>query len=279
MKIKLFGLFIFILLVVGIAGGVWHARQAERLSQQTAAKNAKAPEATIKIIEGWDNNDIAKQLENKNIIPAKDFIAIEKPFDTSAYPILADKPIGTDLEGFLFPDTYQVFTPTAQLSQSQAASLVIKKMLDNFALKFTPEMQAKAKTDNMSVYQIVTLASIIEKESGHSQEDRNIIAGIFYNRLAAGIALQSDATVNFATGGSNSSVSTGDTQVNSPYNTYLFKGLPPGPICNPSLSSIMAALFPIKTNYLYFLTDPNSGVVYYATTYEEHLANKAKYLK
>jgi UPF0755 protein len=90
--------------------------------------------------------------------------------------------------------------------------------------------------------------------------------------------LQSDATVNFITGNNTPSVSIADTKIDSPYNTYLYKGLPPGPICNPSLSSLMAAIYPTSTNYLYFLTDPSTGKAIFATTFQEQLANQAKYL-
>jgi len=131
----------------------------------------------------------------------------------------------------------------------------------------------------MSVFDIVTLASIVEKESGASQQDREIIAGIFYNRLNAGMALESDATVNYVTKKKTPAISQADTQLDSPYNTYKYPGLPPGPISNPSLGSLMAALYPQKTDYVYFLTDPKTDRAVFAKTYDEHLANKQKYLK
>lgn len=272
--------FIFILLMVLIlaamvsAGQAWHERQLARQQLAAQVANAKAPQTSITLIEGWNNRQIANYLQSKSITSPADFIALTKSFEISGYPILSGLPAGADLEGFIFPDTY--FIPAIAPSGTDISTIIIQKALDNFSKKFTPDMEAQAKADNMSVFQIVTLASVIEKETGHSQTDRNTVAGIFYNRLKAGIALQSDATVSFFTG--RADVTSADTQIDSPYNTFLYPGLPKGPICNPSLSSITAALYPSKTDYFYFLTDPQTGQVYYATTYQEHLQNKAKYL-
>lgn len=249
----------------------------------------KAPEQNITVIEGWNNGEIADTLQSKNLISPKDFAALEKSFDVSAYPVLASKPKSADLEGFLFPDTYTVFSPSADLATNTAGSLIIKKMLDNFSQKFTAQMLADTQNQGKTVYQIIILASIIEKETGRNAvtdeekqqlaDERKIIAGIFYNRLNIGMALQSDATVNFITGKNTPAVSEADTKINSPYNTYLYKGLPPGPICNPSLSSIMAAVYATKSDYFYFLSDPKTGQAIFAKTNDEQAANKQKYLK
>src|SRR5206468_268019 len=118
-----------------------------------------------------------------------------------------------------------------------------------------------------------------EKESGNNQEDRKMIAGVFYNRLKIGKGLESDAIVNFITGKSEPAVSTADSEIDSPYNTYKYPGLPPGPICNPGLDSIMAALYPTESDNMYFLTIPETHRAVFAKTYEEHLKNKQKYLK
>ena len=131
----------------------------------------------------------------------------------------------------------------------------------------------------------IPLASILEKESGNStgavdgSTEREIISGIFYNRLLIGQALESDATINYVTGKDNPAPLTNDLEANSPYNTYKYPGLPPGPISNPSLSSIEAALHPQKSSYYYFLHDQSNGKVYFSKTFDEHLQNKAKYLK
>lgn len=259
-----------------------------KAQQRQAQKQTKAPSATIAIIEGWTADEIAAYLQKNNLVLKADFLNAEKNFDTAAYPLLESKPQNQDLEGFLFPDTYFI-TPGKTVADKSVSQAIIKKLLDNFSEKFTPQMQTQARARGMSVYQILTLASIIEKETGRNavtqeQKDalaseRKIIAGIFYNRLNSGQPLQSDATINFITKKNNPAPFSEDLQVKSPYNTYLHAGLPPGPICNPSLSSITAALYPAKTDYFYFLHKQPSGEAVYSETYEQHLMNKQKYLK
>ncbi|MDR3502499.1 MAG: endolytic transglycosylase MltG [Legionella sp.] len=224
--------------------------------------NAKAPQTSITLVEGWTNRQIADYLQNKGIISSSVFLADTKDFDVSDYPILKSKPAGQSLEGFIFPDTY--FIPQTGQNIGQ---IIIQKALDNFSKKISPQMQAKAAASGQNLYQIITLASIVEKEAGRDQ-DKPAIAGVFYNRLKSNMALQSDATVAYS------------QLENLPeYNTYNNTGLPPGPISNPSLTSIQAALNPESTDYFYFLTDPKTGQAIFARTYDEHLKNKAEYLK
>jgi UPF0755 protein len=276
---KLLIIFVGALILLGAFGFYSALKQRDelRLQREQAVNNAKAPEVSITLIEGWDNQQIGDYLQKNSITSSATFLSAEKAFDTSAYPILAGKPKSADLEGFIFPDTY--FIPASTASGTDINTIIIEKALDNFSEKITPAMQAQATTDNMSLFQIITLASIIEKEAGDSQSDRNIISGIFYNRLKMNMALQSDATVDYITHKNDPSASAADIQIDSPYNTYKYTGLPPGPICNPSLGSIMAALYPQSTGYLYFLTDPATGRAVFATTYDEQIANKQKYLK
>ncbi|MFA6553320.1 MAG: endolytic transglycosylase MltG [Patescibacteria group bacterium] len=238
--------------------------------------NTAAPETSITLIEGWTAKDMANYLAEQGIISAEDFIAAASVHDSRSiisdktYPFLTDRSTAATLEGYLFPDTYRVFKTTT-------ASQIVEKMLDNFGNKFTDQMKADAANGNMTIYQIVTLASIIEKEV-RTDADRKIAAGIFYDRINQGVALQSDATVNYVTGKQALQPTADDLSVDSPYNTYKYKGLPPGPICNPSLSSIMAAVYPTKTDYFYFLTKPD-GTTVFSRTYDEHLENKQKYLQ
>lgn len=263
------------LLLSGVLGfyKIFKYRAEKRLGRQ----NAKAPQISVTFLEGWGNRDIADYLQKNGIVSSADFLAAAKDFKLEGYPILASKPQTSGLEGFLFPDTYFI---SKNLSPgAETGSKIIKKSLDNFTAKFTPAMQIQAEDDKLSVYQIVTLASIIEKETRGNQEERKIVAGIFYNRLKAGVPLQSDATVNYVTGKSDLRPSRADTDIDSSYNTYKYKGLPPGPICNPGLDAIMAALTPAKTDYFYFLTDPKTGRAVFAKTYDEHLKNKQKYLR
>jgi UPF0755 protein len=146
----------------------------------------------------------------------------------------------------------------------------------------------KRAEPGLTVFDVITLASILEKETGRPGEsavsdrlleERKIVAGIFLNRLEQGMPLQSDATVNFVTKAGLASPTLDQTKVDSPYNTYKYAGLPPGPIANASYSSVYAVLHPIRSTYLYFLHEQTNGEIHYAATYEEHLRNKQKYLK
>ena len=267
------GIITAVAVVFLLASIVRHNREA----RYEALKNAKAPEVSITTIEGWTVNDIGKYLQDQNLISSQNFIDAEKSFDVSSYNLLASKPSGSDLEGFLFPDTYLIFKPAAY-NDPKTAGEIIQKMLDNFTNKFTEQMVTQSQRNGMSVYQTLILASIVEKETGSNADEKKTVAGIFYNRLSANMPLQSDATVNFATGKNTPSASSEDIKINSPYNTYIHTGLPPGPIGNPSLASIMAVLYPAKTNYFYFLDKPD-GTPVYSITFQEQLANEQKYLK
>jgi UPF0755 protein len=268
-------LIIFITLLVFIAlTGVYLAIKLAG-QPKVAMQDIKAPSVSITLLEGWNKEQIAAYLQGKGITTSDKFLDAEKNFNSADFPILNDKPKASDLEGFLFPDTY--FIPEKPLNNQDINDIIIRKSLDNFSQKITPQMQAQASLDNMSLYQIITLASIIEKETGADNTEKKIVSGIFYNRLKAGVPLESDATVSYFT--KHSPISVDDTKINNPYNTYYYKGLPMGPICNPSLNSIMAALYPTKTDYMFFLTDPKTGQAVYAVTYEQHLKNKQKYLK
>jgi len=149
--------------------------------------------------------------------------------------------------------------------------------LANFNAKLTPELRQEIVKQKKSFFEVLTLASIIEKEVSEP-EDMKMVADIFYKRLKAGIALQSDATVNYATGKSLIQPTYQDLSVNSLYNTYRYPGLPPGPISNPGINALKAAIYPTPNPYYYFLTT-ESGQAIYSKTYEEHLINKNKYLK
>ncbi|TAN58763.1 endolytic transglycosylase MltG [Patescibacteria group bacterium] len=235
---------------------------------------AKREQVKITIPEGLSNKEIAKIWEEKKIGMADDFLAKASVKDSreiipgSTYDFLALKQKGADLEGYLYPDTYYVF------KDSQPEDL-IKKMLDNFENK-TKDILAEIQSSGKDFHDILTLASIIEREVPKTSE-RPIIAGLFLKRIQIGMALQSDATVNYATGKYKLQPTYDDLQVNSPYNTYKYRGLPPSPIGNPSISSIKAVLNPEQSEYLYFLSKP-TGETVFSKTLEEHNENKAKYL-
>jgi len=238
---------------------------------------AISQEKSITIIEGWNNKDIAAYLEKNNIISVKDFLALTKEplknwkFDFTKPDFLNDAPGTVGLEGYLFPDTYRIFKDTK-------AEEIIYKMLDNFNKKLTPGMREEIKKQNKTIYEIITMASVIEKEV-RSTDDMKIVSGIFWNRIKNGQALQSCATLAYILGVNKPQYSLEDTKIDSPYNTYKYRGLPPGPIANPGLNAIAAAIYPENTNYNYFLSDPKTGKTIYSKTLDEHNANKYKYLK
>jgi UPF0755 protein len=222
---------------------------------------------SITIPEGWTIDQIGSYLQNNNIVTKEEFIEATKK--NYSYDFLKGKPADVGLEGFLFPDTYQV-------SVSVTADQIVKMMLDNFDKRVTTDMRAAAQGSGYSVYQVVTLASIVEREVS-KPEDRKVVAGIFLNRLNQGMKLQSDVTLEYALGVTKKTFTDEETQYPSPYNTYYVDGLPKGPICNPGLESINAVLYPQQTDFLYFLSV--DGTTYFAKTLAEHEQNVAQYLK
>jgi UPF0755 protein len=250
-----------------------------------------AAEETLTILEGWTVQDIGQYLARSEQWTSQDFLndvgwprtdyrsqsKLPPLTDLSSrYAFLADKPDYYGLEGYLFPDTYRVYA-------SSTIPEIVDKMLENFDHKLTAKMRVDIKSQQKTIYEIVTLASIIEKEAPidyqkNDNREARIISGIFWNRLKIGQGLQSDATLSYIFNDNEPQHSGAQLEVNSPYNTYKYRDLPPGPICNPGLLAIEAAIYPIATNYYYFLTTPD-GQVYYARTYDEHLQNKYKYLK
>lgn len=185
------------------------------------------------------------------------------------YAFLAGRPQDAGLEGYLFPDTY-IFWKDAKPES------IVNRMLENFDERLTSEMRAVINSQGKNIYQIITMASILEKEV-RSEEDMKIASGIFWDRIDAGMPLQSCATIAYVLGKEKKQYSIEDTQTPSPYNTYIAKGLPPGPINNPGIKSIRAAIYPTETDYNFFLTDPATGKTVFSKTLEEHAANKTKY--
>ncbi len=237
---------------------------------KTFLNGPKPQEKTITILEGWTNNDIALYLENQNVVKKEDFLKALQEIDTSSYDFLKDKPQTAGLEGYLFPDTYRIYAKSSPKT-------IISKMLQNFQNKFNEEKIKAVNEQKRTIFEVVTLASLIEKEA-KDKEDRRIVSGIFQKRLEMGMSLESCATINYLLEKPKEKLTNEDLKIDSPYNTYLYPGLPPGPINNPGLESIEAAIWPIKTDYLYFLAGPEGKNVY-AKTFEEHQKNKEKYLK
>jgi len=225
----------------------------------------------ILIYEGWDIEDIGEYLESKEVCFKNDFIISANKDYSDEFDFLnppADgKPEDISLEGFLFPDTYEI-------SEGISCDDIVIAMLSNFEKKITPELKTEIQEKGKSVFDIVIMASMLEKEV-RTLNDKKIVSGILWKRIEVGMPLQLDATINYITGKSDPAVAIKDTKIDSPYNTYKYKGLPKGPISNPGMDSIIAALNPKDSPYWYYLSD---GTIIYSKTFEEHKANKAKYL-
>ncbi len=233
-------------------------------------------EKNILIKEGMSLKEINKYLQDNKLLADdcstffKTYIS-KLPANLKAYDFLREAPTKVDLEGYFFPDTYRVFADAT-------CEELLTKALNNFNNKFDAEMRAEAKRQNKSIFQILIMASILEKEV-KSETDMKIVSGIFWDRITNGQRLESCATLAYILGESKAQYTLADTQINSPYNTYRNDGLPPTPINNPGLKAIRSALYPTKTDYNYFLSRPDTGETVFSKTFEEHKANKAKYLK
>lgn len=172
-------------------------------------------------------------------------------------------------EGYLFPDTYF-------LTASATASSTLELLSSNFERKVEPLLPAVA-ISGRTLEEIITMASILEGEA-IEEEDRKIVSGILWKRLDIGMALQVDTAFVYLLGKGTKDLTAKDLKTDSPYNTYLYRGLPPTPISNPGIESIKAAIFPKETEYLYFLT-ADDGTMHYSKTFDEHVEKKRKYIK
>lgn len=212
----------------------------------------------VTTLEGWRSEEIASVLTKDLDIPATEFLKIAK-------------------EGYMFPDTYRV-------PRDASAGAVVNMFRSTFDGKIADEMSAAAARSGLTMDELVTLASIVERE-GRTDTDRPVIAGILLKRLEADWPLQADATLQYALGYQpqektwwKNALMNQDKEIDSPYNTYINTGLPPGPISNPGISSLRAVAHPVETDYWYYIHDL-SGAVHYAATLDEHNANVDRYLR
>jgi len=239
-----------------------------------ALQQARMEEVTVTILPGWRAEETAEMLERENIMSGDAFLALVRQ-GTFAYAVLADRPEGSSLEGYLFPETYRL--------PAQATALdLVERTLKTFDQRFTSEMHQEIRQRGMTIYKAVTLASITQRE-GVVAEELPIIAAVYLNRMEQGMYLQADPTFQYARGYDAASgrwwapFDVEDVKlVQSPYNTFLNPGLPPGPICSPSQAALEAVVFPADTSYLFFYAK-GDGTHAFAATYEEHLANQARY--
>lgn len=214
------------------------------------------------IPEGYTIQQIADLLAANGFFEKDKFLAATR--EKYEFDFLAEVPAGDkQLEGFLFPATYQIDKGTDERE-------TVRLMLKRFGQVATPEMRAKAKDRGLTILEWITMASLIEKEA-QVDEERPIIAGVLFNRLRLGMPLQVDATVLYALGGHKEKVYYKDLEVNSPYNTYKHTGLPPGPIASPGEESLKAVLYPASHNYFYYVAR-NDGTHDFTATLTEHNA-------
>ncbi|MGE5582805.1 MAG: endolytic transglycosylase MltG [Bacillota bacterium] len=222
------------------------------------------PSIRVTIPEGLTSGQVADLLAQKGLVDRERFLSALQDFNF-INEVLGDFKIKSSAEGYLFPDTYN-FVLTGSNERE-----IIRKMLSRFKEVY---QQNFGKMTAEKRREVVIIASLVEKEAKKAAE-RPVIAGIFYNRLRIGYPLQSCATVEYSLGKHKERLYYKDLQVNSPYNTYLHQGLPPGPIANPGLASLKAAVSPAKVRYLYFVAKPD-GTHVFSLTYQQHLAAQRK---
>ncbi len=210
-------------------------------------------EITVTVPEGYTVRQIGKLLADSHLFSEEAFVG----------SALSE-------EGYLFPDTYRFY-------KDATPEEVIQKMKENFERKLTPEIRAEILHQKHTLADGIIMASIVEEEA-QTLEDKKIIAGILWKRIKERIGLQVDATLTYLLGKTSAELTESDLRLDSPYNTYKYRGLPKGPISNPGLDTILATVYPTPSSYYYYLSDKD-GVMHYAKTFEEHKQNKFKYLR
>ncbi len=258
------------------------AMSATQILDELVSGDGKPLTAKITIIPGWTVEDIAAYLEEADILDTKEeFLAACRDGDAySGYYFIEEimKTADADqrlyaLEGYLSPNTYEIYT-------SSSAETIVKRLLSQTEAAYSLSYDERAQELGMTMDEVFTLASMIEKEAKTADFAR--VSAVFHNRLKQKMTLGSDVTIKYVSGSEKMVLSSGDLDVDSPYNTYVHKGLPVGPICNPSMGAVVAALYPdeqyLAQKYLYFCSkDPDSGELYFSKTQKEHDAAVAMY--
>lgn len=224
---------------------------------------------SVKLVipEGFERKLIAARIEELGLGSAQKFMELteDKGIYEEEFPFLKTLPQGQSLEGFLFPATYEV-------SASEGEESLIKRMLTAFEVRMEQNFN-QGSYNGLDLNQMITLASIIEREI-KIDDERPLASSVFYNRINQGMRLQSCATVQYIIGERKAVLTNEETQIDSPYNTYINEGLPPAPIASPGMKSIMAAINPADTEYLFFVKTGEDGSHSFSKTYEEHLEHK-----
>ena len=215
--------------------------------------------------EGGTAQDLGRLLQAEHLARAEDVLRLARdPNFLRSLGVEAES-----LEGYLFPDTYQFI-------KGMTTEEMLLRMVQRLREQVTPEILARAEAMGLTLHQLLTLASIIEKEA-IAPEELRLISAVFWNRLRRGMPLQADPTVQYAVGKERRTLSRADLEVNSPFNTYRFAGLPPAPIASPGKGAIQAALDPAQVKYLYFVSAGDERRHYFSLTLEEHNSAVARY--
>lgn len=240
-------------------------------SDQTTASSQTRQTVRVTIPEGYSMTQIFEKLDAAGVASFDDLMEMVQTYDYSYYPLIGALPSNPNrcftLEGYLFPDTYEFYV-------GEKPQDAIGRFLRGSKAKITSAHQQQAAALGYSMDEVMIVASLIQRE-GSNPNEMNKVAAVIYNRLKAGMQLQMDATINYMEQDVKPYLSGDVNRYNSYYNTYKCSALPAGPICNPGMSAINAALNPADVSYLYFCNDPN-GNYYYADTLEEHHANLDK---
>ena len=258
------------------------AMSATQILDQLVSGDGKPLTTTITVIPGWTIEDVAAYLVEKKVLSSADeFLALCKTGESYAGYYFIEDVLSQDdagdrkyaLEGYLSPNTYEIYT-------SASADTIVRRLLSQTEAAYLLSYDERAQELGMTMDDVFTLASMIEKEA--KKADFAKVSAVFHNRLKAGMTLDSDVTVKYASGSQKMYLNSDDLSVDSAYNTYRNKGLPVGPVCNPSMDAVVAALYPdeqyVAQKYLYFCsTDPDSGELHFSRTLEEHQAAAAMY--
>jgi UPF0755 protein len=255
------------------AGQYTLSPQVSPLEIANALQDATPKEITLTILDGWRIEEIAATLPTSGLEFSPEMFLVAAEGIPTGYPFLDELPEGNSLEGLFFPGSYR-------LPRQSTPDDVIAALLDEFQAQLTPDLLAGFERQGLSIYEAVILAAIVERES-IIEDEMPLIASVFLNRLAAGMPLEADSTAQYALGYQEETgtwwknpLTLDDLQVDSLYNTYLYGGLPPGPIANPGLSALRAVAFPAQADYYYFRAAcDDSGEHRFAESFEEHLQN------
>lgn len=283
---KLNCIFAFLIIAM-IGGGYIYYKQTH--PKYIPPKIEPRKEINVTIIPGWNLRQIAEDWTEKGIVKNADafFEIFGRPAynykahgekapvyslanDSAWAELFSDKPDNVSYEGYFYPDTYRIYA-------DGTLEELMTKIFSNLNKKITPEIRSAVKQQNKSFYEVLTMASVVQKETP-TKEEMSMVADIFWRRYNKNWALQSCATVNYITGKNDPGVSSEDKDADSLFNTYKYPGLPLGAISNPSVEAVKAVISPTPNKYWYFMSGTD-GTTHWAATLDEHNANVYKYLR